>query len=253
MTVATRRDDAAPGMTVTAAERSEHAERENTRARILAEAVELFAVNGFASTSTRELAEHMGFTKAALYYHFRTKDDLLAALVEPIADQIAGLAETPRRDGDAGRRDLLAGYLDLVAAHRRLMRVLYQDPAVGRNEEVKAIARRGYEPLVEALCVPGQDPVTARTRVRAALGSIHAALADDTLNEKDQPIARAAALTAACGALGIRSAGAAAASAAANVAASAVAVVASAAAQAAAAAVAAHVPSQAQAQARPEL
>jgi AcrR family transcriptional regulator len=181
---------------------AERAEREDTRGRILAEAVELFAANGFASTTTRELSEHMGFTKAALYYHFRTKDELLAALVEPIADEIAALADVPRPDGDAGRVELLAGYLDLVAAHRRLFRVLYQDPAVGRNQKVKAIVWEGYTPLVEALRVPGQDPVTARTRVRAALGSIHAALGDDT-PEEDMPLVRAAALVAACGALGI--------------------------------------------------
>ena len=181
---------------------AERAEREDTRTRILAEAVELFAANGFASTTTRELAEHMGFTKAALYYHFRTKDDLLAALVEPVADEIAALAGAPRAHGDAGRVDLLAGYLDLVAAHRRVFRVLYQDPAVGRNQKVKAIVWEGYTPLVEALCVPGRDPVTARTRVRAALGSIHAALGDDT-PEEDLPLVRAAALVAACGALGI--------------------------------------------------
>ncbi|MGH6654752.1 MAG: TetR/AcrR family transcriptional regulator [Actinocrinis sp.] len=189
--------------TVQPAGPAERAEREDTRARILAEAVELFAANGFASTSTRELAEHMGFTTAALYYHFRTKDDLLAALVEPIADQIAALTAAPRHHGDAGRRDLLAGYLDLVAAHRRVIRVLYQDPAVGRNEKVRAVARQGYAPLVEALRVPGQDPVTARTRVRAALGSIHAALRDD-IPAEDVPLVRAAALVAACGALGIR-------------------------------------------------
>jgi AcrR family transcriptional regulator len=197
-----------PAERVEGARRSERTEREHTRARILAEAVELFAANGFASTTTRELAEHMGFTKAALYYHFRTKDDLLAALAEPIADEVAAMTRIPRRPGDAGRRDLLAGYLDLVVAHRRVIRVLCQDPAVSRNEKVTAIARQGYVPLIEALCVPGQDPVTARTRVLAALGGIHAALSEDG-PEEDGPLIRAAALMAACGALGIRPAAAA--------------------------------------------
>lgn len=183
---------------------AQHSEREDTRGRILAAAVELFAANGFASTTTRELAEHMGFTKAALYYHFRTKDDLLGALVGPIADEVAALAAAPRPRGDAGRRELLAGYLDLVATRRRVFQILYQDPAVRRNEKVRAIVRQGYTPLVEALRVPGQDPITARTRVRAALGSIHAALGDDTTEEADQPLVRTAALMAACGALGVR-------------------------------------------------
>lgn len=203
-TFATSASAVSAARAASAARPADRAEREHTRARILAEAVELFAANGFASTTTRELSEHMGFTKAALYYHFRTKDDLLVALVEPIVDRIAALTDAARAEGDAGRVDLLAGYLDLVAAHRQVFRVLYQDPAVARNERVKAIVWEGYTPLVEALCVPGQDPVTARTRVRAALGSIHAALGDEAPDE-EQPLVRAAALVAACGALGIGS------------------------------------------------
>jgi AcrR family transcriptional regulator len=43
-------------------------------------AVDLFVEKGFDKTSLREIAEHMGFTKAALYYHFASKDALLIAL-----------------------------------------------------------------------------------------------------------------------------------------------------------------------------
>src|SRR5580704_11984475 len=107
------------------------AERETTRSRILAVALELIAENGFAATSTRELSERLGFTKAALYYHFRTKDDLLTALVAPALDDLGSLAhDGPRSTTPAARRELLAGYVDLVATHEGLIRVLSQDPSV---------------------------------------------------------------------------------------------------------------------------
>lgn len=53
---------------------------QGTRERILEVALDLFVEQGYDKTSLREIAERMGFTKAALYYHFASKSDLLAAL-----------------------------------------------------------------------------------------------------------------------------------------------------------------------------
>jgi AcrR family transcriptional regulator len=51
-----------------------------TRERILDVALDLFVEKGYEKTSLREIAERMGFTKAALYYHFASKSELLMAL-----------------------------------------------------------------------------------------------------------------------------------------------------------------------------
>jgi AcrR family transcriptional regulator len=51
-----------------------------TRERILEVAMELFTEKGYDKTSLREIAERLGFTKAALYYHFESKEDILRAL-----------------------------------------------------------------------------------------------------------------------------------------------------------------------------
>jgi AcrR family transcriptional regulator len=55
-------------------------EASSTRERILDVALELFTEKGFDRTSLREVAESLGITKAALYYHFASKDDILMAL-----------------------------------------------------------------------------------------------------------------------------------------------------------------------------
>ena len=52
----------------------------STRERILDVALDLFIEKGFDGTSLREIAEQLGFTKAALYYHYASKDDILMAL-----------------------------------------------------------------------------------------------------------------------------------------------------------------------------
>ncbi|HVY09867.1 MAG TPA: TetR/AcrR family transcriptional regulator [Mycobacteriales bacterium] len=51
-----------------------------TREQILDVALDLFVEQGYDNTSLREIAERMGFSKAALYYHFPSKDAILMAL-----------------------------------------------------------------------------------------------------------------------------------------------------------------------------
>jgi AcrR family transcriptional regulator len=55
-------------------------EAASTKERILDVALDLFTEKGFDGTSLREIAERLGFTKAALYYHFASKGDILMAL-----------------------------------------------------------------------------------------------------------------------------------------------------------------------------
>src|ERR1700722_13474611 len=52
----------------------------STRERILDIALALFNEHGYDKTSLREIAERLGTTKAALYYHFERKEDILLAL-----------------------------------------------------------------------------------------------------------------------------------------------------------------------------
>jgi AcrR family transcriptional regulator len=52
----------------------------STRERILDAALDLFVEQGYDGTSLRQIAEQLGVTKAALYYHFESKEDILMAL-----------------------------------------------------------------------------------------------------------------------------------------------------------------------------
>lgn len=55
---------------------------EATRQRIVQAAYELFYRQGYTRTSVDVIAEKSGLTKRTLYYHFRSKDDLLASVFE---------------------------------------------------------------------------------------------------------------------------------------------------------------------------
>ncbi|KRQ18699.1 MULTISPECIES: TetR/AcrR family transcriptional regulator [Mycobacteroides] len=62
-------------------------EGKTTRDEILDASAELFTTDGFAATTTRRIAESVGVQQASLYYHFKTKDDILDALLAMTIDQ----------------------------------------------------------------------------------------------------------------------------------------------------------------------
>jgi AcrR family transcriptional regulator len=87
-------------------------EQGNTRARIQSVALELFVEQGYDKTSLREIAERLGVTKAALYYHFRTKDDIVASAVEDLLAEVDAIVAWGRSQppGAATRLDILRRY-----------------------------------------------------------------------------------------------------------------------------------------------
>jgi hypothetical protein len=54
-----------------------------TSERILEAARVLFAARGYRATSMQAIADEVGITKAALYYHFESKDEILHQLTVP--------------------------------------------------------------------------------------------------------------------------------------------------------------------------
>ena len=54
----------------------------NTKERILDEALKLFAQSGYVGTSMNDIADRMGVTKAALYKHYKSKQEILDSIVE---------------------------------------------------------------------------------------------------------------------------------------------------------------------------
>lgn len=191
--------DATPGPALEDAH--PHRPRGDSRRQILDVALDLIAERGYAGTPLREIAERMGFTKAALYYHFRTKEDLLVALLAPAAEDLERLVDSVRLPTTPEQKgELLAGYVALVRKHAKFIRVLSEDQSVRHSP-----ALLGPEEMfrrLAALLAGTEDPdVTQRARVRAALGGIHAVVVRADPDD-DADLLAAAATAAATGALG---------------------------------------------------
>ena len=104
----------------------------NTRQRLIDVAVELFTRHSFAGTSLQMIADELGFTKAAIYHHFRTREQLLAAVLEPILRELRTIVEAAetRRTAHARAEHMLSGYAALAVRNRGLVAVLAADPSV---------------------------------------------------------------------------------------------------------------------------
>lgn len=100
-----------------------------TSERILAAARVLFAARGYRATSMQAIAEEVGITKAALYYHFDAKDEILHQLTVPLLDELeAALAAAEAgAEPDEVRWRAIEGYVDVHLRHRHTLTMLVKD------------------------------------------------------------------------------------------------------------------------------
>ncbi|MEZ0091462.1 TetR/AcrR family transcriptional regulator [Streptacidiphilus sp. EB129] len=142
--------------------------RGDTRARIIDVALELFAEHGYDKTSLREIADRLGVTKAALYYHFRTKEDILAGIVDtmsaPIEEAIAWGREQPY--SPAVRDEIVRRFAEGMADRQPLLRFFHENQPTIRE---LSVGTRFKERMMELTrLMQGPEP-TFEDRVRSAI------------------------------------------------------------------------------------
>ncbi|WP_436530727.1 TetR/AcrR family transcriptional regulator [Actinoplanes sp. HUAS TT8] len=153
----------------------------DTKAEIRKVAIELFTERGYEATSLREIAERLGITKAALYYHYSSKESIVRSIFDAHLDAIDGLV-TWAREQPPGP-DLLPQTIDRMVelsagsgmaamkfamANQHVVRELHQEhgreSAFGKLNELFAILVGPDAPIDEAL------------RIRSALLSVNIVL-----------------------------------------------------------------------------
>jgi AcrR family transcriptional regulator len=123
--------------------RAERAER--TRQQILQTAQRLFTELGYDATSLQMIADEMGLTKAAVYYHFRAKSDILHEAMRPGIQRLGTLLdETAAIRGRRARIEhLVNGFVDFLIRNRHYAVMASTDPAAKRDKlDAEAMAMR---------------------------------------------------------------------------------------------------------------
>jgi len=147
--------------------------RGDTRARIQQVALELFAEQGYERTSLREIAERLGVTKAALYYHFKSKEDIVHSFTEDYFTRldavIAWGREQPANAQTA--HEVLDRYITIVLEGSEVFRFLERNQASLNESEHGKHRFEQFRPRLNALIeiITGPDaPPRSRVRVAAA-------------------------------------------------------------------------------------
>lgn len=156
---------------------------ERTRRTLLGHARRLFATQGYAETSTREIVESAGLTKGALYHHFEDKLALYRAVVEEMARELVERAEGSAadcRDPWARLEAMCEAYLD-ASLNSDFARILVLEaPAVlgwkawcriGERHEIRVFAAC----LREAAAAGQIPPDSVEGTAQVLLGALNTA------------------------------------------------------------------------------
>jgi AcrR family transcriptional regulator len=138
--------------------------------RIARLALARFRVSGFVGTSIADLAGALGVSKAAIYYHYRSKDALLHHLIDPLLDAIDACIHDHHQPTPTAR-PLLGAYLGVLIAHREVVPLVATDVAVLNHPRIGPRLRAQNHQLQSLLTAPDTS-VSARLRAEAALGAI---------------------------------------------------------------------------------
>jgi len=114
-------------------------------------------------------------TKAALYYHFTCKDDVLDALVAPTIRAIEAFIESAEQSPGTDAAELLRQFVTVLAQNAPSLATTLSDPVVLRMEEGRWRLTEKQTRLVMLIAGPGADDVRV-LRAHAAFGAIRAAM-----------------------------------------------------------------------------
>jgi AcrR family transcriptional regulator len=171
-----------------------------TRENIQTVALRLFAEQGYESTSMRQIAEELGFTKAALYYHFKSKEDIVRSLMETMRTQVTELVAWARTQepGQELRRTVMTRWRSIVHSQGlRMFRFLGSNYRLVRDIKSEPGQREGMAAAVTELftiLTPPGASLEDRLRVRYALLTINMlGMAARDLDSDEEDILEAAA------------------------------------------------------------
>ncbi|MFI5890227.1 TetR/AcrR family transcriptional regulator [Actinoplanes sp. NPDC051513] len=131
------------------------------RAQLHETALRLFARDGVEGTSLQAIADDMGVTKAAVYYHYRSKDDLVLGVLAPLFTSLDVILDraAEHRSRAARLDEFLVGMVDLIVGNHARFAVLVGDPYVSRLMEDHHDLVGWWNRIVDEIIGDKSDPI----------------------------------------------------------------------------------------------
>jgi AcrR family transcriptional regulator len=143
-----------------------------TRDRINEAALELFGAQSYGTTTLQEIADKLGLTKAALYYYYKTKDELLEEVCGPFLDGFEHIVVHEENQPRTSKtpETLLHAVAEHFLAKRELVMLLCFDRSV-EGHPVKQRTHNLLNRVEDLLAGPAPDQ-ERKIRASAAYGAV---------------------------------------------------------------------------------
>jgi AcrR family transcriptional regulator len=146
-----------------------------TRERALAVALDLFSREGYDAVSMREVAEALGVSKAALYHHFISKEEIARELIGGYLTAVDELVAWARATSPE-LSELLARWSDLARTQGLMIgRFIHANQRLVRHLGLHGNEGKRSIDLVADTVVDQSSPPELRMQVRMALICLHTA------------------------------------------------------------------------------
>lgn len=134
-------------------------------------ALEQFSTVGFAASSLQQIADHAGYSKSSVLYHYASKEALLEAAIGPAIDVLEELLGEFIQSGrsDEARAVFIERFVDFLLGHRLAVHTFVNQAQSLRGIPVIERANVAIRSLADSICEP-DAPLSEHLRFAVALG-----------------------------------------------------------------------------------
>ena len=164
----------------------------DTRERLLELTAALFAEQGFAAVSMRDIARAAGLTPAALYHHFTDKDALYEAVLAHVyrsrTQALHAVLDTDGQSNSAMLRAFVMAFAGIVANDKIFSRLLHRELLDGSVARMQRLSTQVFQETFASFAkvlralAPGRDHhFTANAMITIILGHYECAVIRSSL------------------------------------------------------------------------
>ncbi|KOS68183.1 TetR family transcriptional regulator [Lysinibacillus contaminans] len=134
-------------------------EAEERRNEILDAADELFGQKGFDGTSTNDILEKVGIARGTLYYHFKSKEDIMDALIERISVSLLGAAQKIGADKSLSLNERIIGVVMALnisgKSSEEIMEHIHKPQNALMHQKIQKVIINGVPPILTGIIREG--------------------------------------------------------------------------------------------------
>ena len=142
-------------------------EAEKRKIEILDVADELFGKKGFDGTSTNDILEKVGIARGTLYHHFKSKEEIMDALIERYSDRLLGAAQEVAADKNTPLVDRIIRVVMSMnlsgGSSEEIMEHIHRPQNALMHQKIQKMIINGLTPILSEIICEGIEQGMFRT------------------------------------------------------------------------------------------